>query len=164
ELRRARGRQTRNRTKNPFRRQFDQGDRFPGDCSGMDCYHFTGVAMRKRQILWKSSLMLSIVGALLLAVTNQSFAQDVNASLSGTVTDPSGAAVPNAKLTLTNEATGFQFSFVSDEAGNYSFRNLTPGKYSLSVSAGGFKTQDQKGIELAINQPGHVDVHLPVGQ
>src|SRR4051812_13226019 len=120
--------------------------------------------MRKHQMLWKCSLMLSLLGALLLAVTNPTFAQDVNASLSGMVTDPSGAAVPNAKLTLTNEANGFQSSFVSDEGGNYSFRNLTPGEYSLSVSAGGFKTQDQKGIELAINQPGHVDVHLPVGQ
>ena len=49
---------------------------------------------------------------------------------------------------LTNEATGFKSDFVSDETGNYSFRNLTPGKYDLNASAGGFKTQDQKGIEL----------------
>jgi hypothetical protein len=120
--------------------------------------------MRTSQMFSKSFRMFSIAALFLLAVTALSFAQDTNASLSGTVTDPSGAAIPGAKLTLTNEATAFQSNFVSDEAGNYSFRNLTPGKYDLSASAGGFKTQDQKGIELALNQAARVDVHLPVGQ
>jgi len=108
--------------------------------------------------------MLALLGAVLLAVTNLSFGQDTNASLSGTVTDPSGAAVPGAKLTLTNVATGFQSNFVSDETGQYSFRNLTPGKYNLSASASGFKTQEQKGIQLLLNQTARIDVHLPVGQ
>jgi hypothetical protein len=108
--------------------------------------------------------MLALLGAFLLAVTSVTFAQDTNASLSGTVSDPSGAAVAGAKLTLTNEATGFQSAFVSDETGGYSFRNLTPGKYDLNAAAPGFKTQDQKGIELAVNQSARVDVHLPVGQ
>ena len=112
----------------------------------------------------KCSLIFALLGALLLAVTNLSFAQDTNASLSGSVSDPTGAAIPGAKLTLTNEATGFTSNFVSDESGNYSFRNLTPGKYDLNASAAGFKTQDQKGIELAVNQAARVDVHLPVGQ
>ena len=49
---------------------------------------------------------------------NLSFGQDTNASLSGTVTDPSSAAIPGAKLTLTNDATGFQSNFVSDAAGD----------------------------------------------
>ena len=52
------------------------------------------------------SLMLALLGVFLMAVTQRSFGQDTNASLSGTVTDPSGAAIPGAKLTLTNEATG----------------------------------------------------------
>src|SRR5579863_3430570 len=120
--------------------------------------------MHLSQKLSKCSILLALMGALLLAVTNLSFAQDTNASLSGTVTDPTGAAIPGAKLTLTNEATGFQSNFVSDESGNYSFRNLTPGKYDLNASASGFKTQDQKGIELAVNQAARADIHLPVGQ
>jgi hypothetical protein len=110
------------------------------------------------------TLILTILGFLVLAMTNPSFGQDTNASLSGTVSDPTGAAIPGAKLTLTNQATSFQSNFVSDEAGNYSFRNLTPGKYNLSVSAAGFKTQEQKGIELTLNQTARMDVHLPVGQ
>ncbi len=111
-----------------------------------------------------NALMLALFGILLLAVTPLSFGQDVNASLSGTVTDPGGAVIPGAKLTLTNEATGFQSNFVSDSAGEYSFRNLTPGKYDLSVTANGFKSTDQKGIELAVNQTARVDVKLPVGK
>ena len=120
--------------------------------------------MQKRRMLSPSILMLALVGVFLWAMPNLSLGQDTNASLSGTVTDPTGAAIPNAKLTLTNEATGFQSSFVSDASGNYSFRNLTPGKYDLNATAGGFKTQDQKGIELLVNQAARQDVHLAVGQ
>jgi Carboxypeptidase regulatory-like domain len=109
-------------------------------------------------------LFVCWVGALLLVADLPSYGQDTNASLSGTVSDPTGAAIPGAKLTLTNEATGFQSNFVSDATGDYSFRNLTPGKYDLSVSLTGFKTQEQKGIELALNQAARVDVHLAVGQ
>ena len=109
-------------------------------------------------------LMLALLGLFLLAVTQVSFGQDVNASLSGTVTDPGGAVIPGAKLTLTNEATGFQSNFVSDGAGEYSFRNLTPGKYDLTVTATGFKSTDQKGIELAVSQTARVDIKLPIGK
>ncbi len=120
--------------------------------------------MQTRQWFFKQSLVLALLGVFLLAVTHLSFGQDTNASLSGTVSDPSGAAIPGAKLTLTNQATGFQSTFVSDAAGEYSFRNLTPGKFDLSASAPGFKSTDQKGIELAINQAARQDVHLPIGQ
>lgn len=120
--------------------------------------------MQIRRQFFPRSLMLALLGVFLLAVTNLSFGQDTNASLSGTVTDPSGAAIPGAKLTLTNAATGFQSTFVSDAAGEFSFRNLTPGKYNLSATASGFKSSDQKGIELSINQSARQDVHLPIGQ
>jgi hypothetical protein len=108
-------------------------------------------------------LLLVLLGVFLFAGTNLSYGQDTNASLSGTVTDPSGAVIPGANLKLTNEATGFQLSFVSNEAGEYTFRNITPGKYDLSVTATGFKSSLQKGIELAINQVTRSDVHLPLG-
>jgi hypothetical protein len=120
--------------------------------------------MHTRQMFLMRSLTLALLGVFLLAVNNLSFGQDTNASLSGTVTDPNSAAIPGAKLTLTNEATGFQSNFVSDGAGEFSFHNLTPGKYDLSVSATGFKSTDQKGLELAVNQSARQDVHLPIGQ
>jgi hypothetical protein len=120
--------------------------------------------MQKRRVLSTHSLLLALLGVFLLAVTNLSFGQDVNASLSGTVTDPSGAAIPGAKMTLTNEATGFKANFISDAAGEYSFHNLTPGKYDMNVTANGFKTTDQKGIELAVSQAARIDVKLPLGK
>jgi hypothetical protein len=108
--------------------------------------------------------MLALLGIFLMAVTTLSFGQDINASLSGTVLDPGGAVIPGAKLTLTNEASGFQSNFISDGTGQYSFRNLTPGKYDLTVSATGFKSADQKGIELAVNQVARVEIHLQIGK
>jgi Carboxypeptidase regulatory-like domain len=104
-----------------------------------------------------------ILGILLLAFNQQSAAQDVNASLEGTVQDPNGAVVPSAKLTLTNESNGAQLNFVTDAAGEYNFRNLTPAIYDLSVTATGFETFVRKGVELAVNQHARIDVKLTLG-
>jgi hypothetical protein len=119
--------------------------------------------MQIRQQLFARGLMLGLLGFSLFIAAGASYAQDTNASLSGTVSDPTSAAIPGANLTLINEATGFESKFISDSSGEYTFRNLTPGKYDLSVSANGFKSSNQKGIELAVNQSARVDVHLPIG-
>lgn len=119
--------------------------------------------MHNRNFLARG-VWLALLGMFLLAVTTSSgFAQSTNASLTGTISDPTGAVILGAKLTLTNIATGFQVNFVSDASGEFSFHNLTPGKYDLSATAVGFKSSTQKGIELAINQTARVDVHLPLG-
>jgi Carboxypeptidase regulatory-like domain len=110
------------------------------------------------------SLFLAILGLFLLTAGQQGFSQDTNATLSGTVTDPSGAIIPGATLSLVNVATGFKSSFISDASGAYTFQNLTPGRYDLAVTANGFKSENDHGIELAVNQAGHLDVHLTVGQ
>jgi hypothetical protein len=110
------------------------------------------------------SLLFALLVICLLATGVKSFGQDTNASLSGTVTDQSNAAIPGAKLTLTNTATAFQSNFVSDESGGFSFRNLTPGKYTLATTATGFKAHTQQGIELAVNQSARLDVHLEIGK
>jgi len=109
------------------------------------------------------SLLLVLLGVFFSAACQTGYGQDTNASLGGTVTDQNGAAIPGAKLTLTNLATGFTLNFVSDTNGEFSFRNLTPGKYDLASEATGFKSATQKGIELAVNQSARVDVHLAVG-
>jgi hypothetical protein len=109
-------------------------------------------------------LLLALFGVFLLAVTNRSYGQDTNASLSGTVSDPSNAIVPGANLTLTNEATGYQQKATANAQGEYTFRNLTPGKYDLNVVAQGFQTTLQKGIELALNQDARIEVRLTVGR
>lgn len=83
---------------------------------------------------------LQCVVLLLLTAGGLCYGQDINASLSGTVTDSSGAAIPDAKLTLTNEATGFKTTLVTTATGEYNFTNLTPGRYSLAANATGFKS------------------------
>jgi Carboxypeptidase regulatory-like domain len=118
-----------------------------------------------RGILGKAStsFLTVVLGTFLLAVNHRSFGQDVNASLSGSVTDPSGAVIPGAKLTLINTGSGTQQNFQTDASGEYNFRNLTPGIYDLSVSATAFESFVRKGIELAVNQAARVDVKLTVG-
>ncbi len=120
--------------------------------------------MRKRLQRAANCLLFALLAMYILTASKLSYGQDINASLSGTVMDSSGAAIPEAQLTLTNVATLFKAEVVSGATGDYTFRNLTPGKYDLVVLAKGFKSSTQKGIELAINQAARVDVNLTVGR
>src|SRR5216684_4370404 len=90
-------------------------------------------------------------------------AQIGNAGLGGTVTDQSGAAVVGATVTLTNKATGTETSFTSDERGEYTFRNLTPGTYDLRASKSGFQNYLKKDIVVTINASVRADAVLKVG-
>src|SRR6266513_1724917 len=90
-------------------------------------------------------------------------AQIGNASLGGTVMDPSGGVIADAELALTSQATGFEAKAVSNERGEYTFRNLTPGTYDLKVTKTGFQNYVQKDIVLTINQFGRADATLKVG-
>jgi hypothetical protein len=85
-------------------------------------------------------LMLFLVPAAIHAQTT--------AQLSGTVTDPSGAVIPGAKVTLVNEATQDARTVTSNSAGLYSFPALLPSTYTLKVSAKGFEAKNLTGIEL----------------
>ncbi|MGB6484322.1 MAG: carboxypeptidase-like regulatory domain-containing protein [Candidatus Acidiferrales bacterium] len=84
-------------------------------------------------------------------------------SLRGTVTDSSGAAVPNAKVTLTNTATSVSRETMTTRTGAYSFPSVLPGPYKLTVESQGFETYEQTGLQLEVNLPATADVKLQVG-
>jgi len=85
------------------------------------------------------------------------------ATLVGNVTDPTGALVPGAKVTVKNVATGFVSTGVTNAEGAYYIPFLAVGEYELTVEAAGFKTYVQKGLELRAGEVPRVDVKLELG-
>jgi hypothetical protein len=92
-----------------------------------------------------------------------SVAQLTTGDISGTVTDPSGAAVPSCALTLTNQSTGAVRKATSDAQGNFGFLQLEIGNYTLTTTKSGFKTVSQKNVEVHVNTVTNTTVQLPVG-
>jgi len=87
----------------------------------------------------------------------------VSASLFGTVSDPSGAAVSGATVTAKNVDTGFVRSTTTDAEGRYALSALPVGRYQLSAQKSGFAEEIRKGIQLAVGQDAGVDLVLHVG-
>jgi hypothetical protein len=106
----------------------------------------------------------SLAGWILLCILSTvtlSFGQVATTSLRGTIKDPSGALVPGAKITISNNATGESLAKVADSAGSYQFAQIAPAKYTITVSAQGFGDQT-KSAELLVNQPATIDFALSV--
>ena len=114
----------------------------------------------KRIPLW-TSLVLSPIACTVLS--SPAFAQTVTGAVRGTVTDPSGAIVSGAKVTITNTATNVAVTDTSDKAGQYAIRNLQIGQYKLTVEAPGFSSANVGPFALEIDQTAKVDVPLSVG-
>src|ERR1700741_5211724 len=68
----------------------------------------------------------------------------------GTVTDPTGEAVPNGKVTVTNTGQGVTQTTTTNDSGYFTLSNLTPGNYRLSVEAQGFKTFVQENVTVIV--------------
>src|SRR5438067_1527090 len=90
-------------------------------------------------------------------------AQQSTARLLGTVTDPSGAIISNARVTVTNVATKQQRETVTNAAGEYSISPLPVGEYAMQVEAAGFRKESLVGIALQVAQDARVDVKLTLG-
>ena len=107
---------------------------------------------------------LSAIGFVILLLVATVLHAGVTASISGTVTDPSGAAVQGAKVTATQVDTGVATNLETNAQGFYSFQSLPLGKYTITVEQKGFKSYQQTGLVLDVNQSLVVDVALQVGQ
>ena len=106
----------------------------------------------------------SLWGWMLICILSTStlvLSQSATTSLRGVIKDPSSALVPGAKVTLTNNADGQVLSTVANSAGQYTFPQIAPAKYTIVVSAVGFGDQT-KVAELLVNQPASIDFTLSV--
>src|SRR5207248_11641574 len=83
--------------------------------------------------------------------------------ITGSVTDPSGAAIPRAHVTAIETGTGFERSIATDDTGRYTVPSLRPTEYSLTVEASGFSKYVQKNIRLIADQTATIDAQLKVG-
>src|ERR1700674_5899926 len=99
-----------------------------------------------------------------LALTFSAFAQVQNGQFTGTVTDPTGAAIANAKVTVTNEGTNLTVSSITNSSGNYTAKELPIGSYKLTVEAPGFKTTSDTKVVLNAGVIAHVDFKLQIGK
>lgn len=111
-----------------------------------------------RRLLFVVSLVLSA----LVFLAPWARAQE-NATITGTVTDSTGAVVPNVTITLTNRATGQARTETSNNSGTYVFANLGVGTFTLAASATGFQSYTRTGIVVNVDQSLKEDVTLAVG-
>jgi Carboxypeptidase regulatory-like domain/TonB dependent receptor len=101
--------------------------------------------------------------SLLLLFTSAAFAQLTTADILGTVTDATGAVVPNATIVLTNTGTNEKRTSTSNGSGDYSFNILPVGHYSISIKAAGFQAQVVKDLSVEAGDRARNDVHLLTG-
>jgi hypothetical protein len=99
-----------------------------------------------------------------LALSFSAFAQIENGQFAGTVTDPTGAAIANAKVIVTNAAINLSLTTVTNSSGNYTVKEVPFGVYQLTVEAAGFKTYTDKGVTANVGTISHVDVKLQIGK
>ncbi len=108
---------------------------------------------------------LLLVGVLSICCISVAMAQSTGtATLTGSVTDASGAVVPRANVTVSNPATGFVFTSVTTEEGTWYIPNLNPATYQLKIEASGFKSYVQNGIVLRTAEQPRLDVKLEIGE
>ncbi|HVC90739.1 MAG TPA: TonB-dependent receptor [Acidobacteriaceae bacterium] len=107
---------------------------------------------------------LSLTFLVLCCANVMCFAQLDRGTISGIVTDPSGAVVSGAKVTATNTAMGTQSSTVTNDSGIYSIPALSAGSYSVTVVAPSFKELIRQGITVSVGQTATVNLQLSVGQ
>jgi outer membrane receptor protein involved in Fe transport len=110
------------------------------------------------------AVWIFVILAISISGAGQAYAQVSGAMLSGTVSDPSGATIPQAQVVITNVSTGVTRNVATDSAGFYAAPNLLPGTYEVRITATGFSTAVQKGISLTVGAQQALNITMQVGQ
>lgn len=112
--------------------------------------------------VWKLRLIVFLAITAFLTVQQETRAQGYG-SITGTVTDPSGAVLPNVSVIAIASQTGLETKAVTNAAGEFTFPTLLPTQYTITVAAPGFQAYKQSGILLQANQALTVNIKLTVG-
>src|SRR5213594_253419 len=112
----------------------------------------------------KTSSRIIILAAVMRLATGNLHAQGATAAISGTVLDPTGAAIPGASISVRNVGTAFTRTVISDDQGRYVAPELPIGEYEVQGSLPGFQTVVRRGIPLTVGSQPVVDLQLPIGQ
>ena len=122
--------------------------------------------MRRAFFFTSSRIRVVLLFALILALitAGAARAQVLYGSLVGMVHDSTGAVVPGGAVTVVNTGTAQSLSVTTDSTGSYSFPNLLPGSYDLTIMAKGFRSYTQKNVAVIVNTVRREDVALEVGQ
>lgn len=125
-------------------------------------FNFSGrVKMRiARNVVWLMMLSASLA---MFLTPRTVLAQAVNGSMLGTVSDKTGAAVPNARVIIVEKATNIPHEAQTNSSGNYSFQNLSAGTYSVTVEMNGFQRETRTAVDVLINNTTRVDFDLSPG-
>ena len=121
------------------------------------------LGIANRSLAVRCTMTAVVVLAALFLFSPVSHAQ-ITGTITGTVSDSSGAIVPGASVSLQNEASKDMRGTVSDSAGYFAFPNVFPGTYTVRVESKGFKAFQQSGIEMQASDKRNVNVTLAVGQ
>jgi len=105
-----------------------------------------------------------VVLALVLLTSIRAYAQVSGATMAGTVSDASGAVIPNAQVSIKNVGTGQERAVTADAAGFYTAPNLLPGSYDVTATAAGFSTEVRSGITLTVGAEQVLNITMKVGQ
>ena len=111
----------------------------------------------------RRTVLLGLLACFSLLFASSVRAQEYRGSVSGTVTDPTGAAVPSAKVTARNNATNTATTVGTTDQGAYTILALDPGTYTVTVEANGFKTLARNNIEVRAGIRLGLDLALEVG-
>ncbi len=109
-------------------------------------------------------LQFCLVALFLLLMVLSASAQVQNGQFTGVVTDPSGAAIPNAKVTVINTGTNLSVSSTTNQAGAFTAKELPVGTYKITVEAPGFKTSSNANLTVNAGTITHVDIKMQLGE
>src|SRR5213594_3130906 len=109
-----------------------------------------------------SSAFVTLIVLALIGCAVDGFSQAETGQIAGTVLDPTGAVIPNAKITVKSVATGLERQTMSTSAGTYAVTNLQPGRYTVTAEASGFSAMQQV-ADVTVGSKVGLDIRMTVG-